>query len=74
MTIRKVLLAGLAAAALTLAPAERAHAAEAVSCLDNYLSCLNVASQESGLFWRTLREGECGAEYYGCIRKKVVGV
>lgn len=43
----------------------------AVSCVDNYLLCINDASQESGAFWRTLKETECGLDYYGCIRSKV---
>ena len=48
-----------------------AEAAEAVNCVDNYLLCINDASQESGAFWRTLKEAECGVDYYACIKNKV---
>ena len=57
---------------LALTP-ERGAAAEAVSCVDQYLSCINVASQESGGFWRTAKEFECGVDYYACMRRKTVG-
>ena len=52
---------------------ERGAAAEATSCVDNYLSCINVASQESGDFWRSAKEFECGVDYYACMRRKVIG-
>ena len=57
---------------VALTPA-RGSAAEAVSCVDQYLACVNVASQETGDFWRTMKEVECGVDYYACMRKKVIG-
>ena len=74
MRIRNVVMAAIAATALTLAPADRAYAADAPDCTRSYLLCLNEASQEEGLFWRTLMETECGIGYYGCLREKAVGL
>lgn len=73
MRIVKAMAALGVAAALTLAPVDAAQAAVAVNCTDNYLLCLNDASQESGWFWRTAMEFECGLEYYGCLADKTTG-
>ena len=75
MRIRNVVMAAIAATALTLAPVDRAYAAEeSPDCTRSYLLCLNEASQEEGLLWRTLMETECGIGYYGCLRKKALGL
>lgn len=74
MRIRNVVMAGIAAAALTLAPLDRAYAADEPDCTRSYLLCLNEASQEEGFFWRTLMETECGLGYYGCLRSKALGL
>lgn len=73
MKTGSMVMVGLAVAALTLAPIDGASAAQEENCLDSYLLCLNDASQEESGFWRTLRETECGAGYYGCMRKKLLG-
>jgi hypothetical protein len=72
MNYRKIagLLGGIALLAMTPASV---HAAEAVNCVDQYLSCINVASQETGDFWRSAKEFECGVDYYACMRRKMVG-
>lgn len=64
----------LAAAILTVGtmPAG-ARAAEAATCADTYLVCLNDASQQEGWLYRTAREFECGVEYYACMRRKATG-
>lgn len=67
---RNLLMSMVAVLALVLVPVEAR--AEKDSCLDLYLLCLNGASQESGVFWRTLKEAECGVDYYACIRRKVI--
>ena len=72
MRVRGLIMPAAVASALALAPGE-ARAATAESCVDSYLSCINVASQESGWFWRTAKETECGLEYYGCMRRKAAG-
>ena len=59
-------------ALLALTPA-RGSAEEATNCVDQYLTCINVASQESGSFWRTAKEFECGVDYYACMRRKAIG-
>lgn len=76
MKIRRTMFAALAALTLMVVPSGGASAKDAEAgptCTQQYLLCLNVASQEKGAFWRTLMEMECGAEYAGCIRSKVVG-
>ena len=60
-------------ALLALAPARGSAAEEATNCVDQYLSCINVASQEGGAFWRTAKEFECGVDYYACMRRKATG-
>jgi hypothetical protein len=75
MTIGKAAIVATVLALAIARPAEvRAAEEEAASCVDDYLGCINEASQESGAFWRTAKEFECGVDYYACMRKKVVGV
>jgi len=70
--MRRMAMGIVAVTALMLGMPSGAGAAEeeAGSCLDQYLLCLNEASQEEGFFWRTLEETECGLEYFGCLRRK----
>ena len=72
MTMRRVASMTMAAMALSLVTATGVLAAED-NCVDRYLLCLNSASQESGSFWRTLKEVECGAKYVGCMRTALSG-
>lgn len=72
MSIGKMALVGSVLAVALATPAE-VRAAEAANCVDEYLGCINVASQESGAFWRSAKEFECGVEYYACIRRKAIG-
>ena len=53
-------------------PAE-ANAAEAAACVDQYLLCINDASQQDGVIYRTVREAECGLDYWSCLRTKATG-
>jgi len=70
---RKWMAALFGAVAFVVLTPARGAAEEAVSCVDEYLSCVNVASQESGAFWRTAKEFECGVDYYACMRRKTIG-
>ncbi len=72
MTMRRVTGAVMAAMALSLVSATGVSA-RTDSCVDTYLLCINDASQEQGAFWRTLKEVECGAKYYGCVRTAITG-
>lgn len=71
MKTRNVVVAALIAMAATMVP-ERAHAAQAPDCTNEYLLCLNEAQDESR-FWRTVKETECGLGYYGCLRRLLSG-
>ena len=73
MKIRNLVVAGIAALALTLAPTDAAYAADAPVCTEGYLLCLNEATQEEGGFWRTVMEIECGVGYFGCLRNLAQG-
>jgi len=75
MYLGRVVLLGSALVFAVATPANAAAAeVEAVNCVDQYLSCINEASQETGDFWRTAKEFECGVDYYACMRRKVLGV
>ena len=66
-------LIAAAVAAVSVVPKPAGAAEAEPACVDQYLLCINDASQEEGWLYRTLREAECGADYYACIRKKVAG-
>lgn len=72
--MRKNMVATAVAVLLFAALPAGVSAAEAApDCTQNYLLCLNDATQEDGLLWRTAMEFECGLEYFGCMRRKAVG-
>lgn len=73
MRIRNMVLSALVAGAGAALPMDRAHAAKAPDCTNDYLLCLNEASQDENFFWRTAKETECGLGYFGCLRNKVSG-
>ena len=47
-----------------------AFALEAASCTDTYAACLNVAGQMREPY-RSIADLECGAEYTGCVARKL---
>lgn len=71
MKVRNAMVSMGVAVLLVLAPPDEASAA--TSCTQDYLLCINDASQEDGWFWRTAMEVECGIGYYGCLRSKASG-
>ena len=73
MYLGKMMLVGAALGIASLTPQSAAAEEAAASCVDAYLACLNVATQETGDFWRTLKEMECGVDYYVCMRTKLTG-
>lgn len=71
MRIRNLMVGAALAMAATLLPVDGASAADAPDCTNGYLLCLNDATQEKNVFWRTLKETECGLGFVGCLRRKV---
>lgn len=63
----------LAVAALVAAAVVPSEVEAQVACVDSYLLCLNDASQQEGRIYRTLREAECGLDYWGCLKRKAEG-
>jgi len=43
------------------------------NCNEQYLLCLNAASQKEGFWERTWAEQRCNAAWYACV-KKAIGV
>lgn len=72
----KVVTGGVASISLALAlsmTARPAQAAEAATCAEQYLSCVNDASQVEGYWARTWAEQKCNAGWYSCVRRQAVG-
>jgi hypothetical protein len=73
MRHRNLSLIAAAIIGVTITPTQSRAAEAETACVDKYLLCLNDASQEEGWLYRTAREGECGLDYWACIRKKATG-
>ena len=61
------------------AAAPRGASAQSTSCTDTYLLCINEAEvkYDDGSWWNLtldLAYTECGSEYAGCVRKKLLGI
>jgi hypothetical protein len=74
MKVTRGLLASIALAGASVvgAPAD-ATAAEAATCAETYLLCVNEAAQKDGFFERTWAEQKCNAGWYNCVKQQAFG-
>ncbi|HEX6589939.1 MAG TPA: hypothetical protein VF039_13125 [Longimicrobiales bacterium] len=69
----KLPLIAAAVIGMMVTPTQSVAAEAEAACVDQYLLCLNEATQEDGWLYRSAREVECGVDYYACIRRKITG-
>jgi len=72
----KVMRAGVTSISLMVVlalTARPAHAEEEATCAEQYLTCINDASQTDGFWSRTWAEQKCNAAWYSCVRRQAIG-
>ena len=73
----KVMRAGPASIVLVVGlaiPTGARAAEEEATCAEQYLECINDASQVDGFWARTYAEQKCNAGWYTCVRRQAVGM
>lgn len=74
MKVMRGALASIAlAVAIGVAPNRVAAEEAEASCNEQYLLCINAASQKEGFLDRTWAEQRCNAAWYACVRRAVTG-